>query len=268
MAHSTILYLFSQFLVHFLPMGGKMEASTPSKLALNRPLIRVEDSLIKHVYLSFDDGPVLGTKNSIVVCSNHNASATFFEVGLHQSRSNAGKKLYKNILEKDSLFALCNHSFSHAYGKYKAFYHAPRAALRDFMLAQKLLQPKNNILRLPGNNAWNIKETERASGLVRPLVRLLDSAGFNIIGWDMEWRFNKKGRPVQSPEAIVALVDSLFKLNQTVTKNHLVILMHDHMFKTSVDSIQLDKMIALLQRNPNYHFEKLTQYPGLKHSMN
>ena len=84
----------------------------------------------------------------------------------------------------------------------------------------------------------------------------------------MEWRFNKKGRPIQSPEAIAALVDSLFKLNQTVTKNHLVILMHDHMFRASEDSIQLDQMIALLQRNPYYHFEKLTQYPGLKHSMN
>ncbi|MEI7589609.1 MAG: polysaccharide deacetylase family protein [Chitinophagia bacterium] len=268
MAHSTILYLLSQFFVQFLPMLGNKEVLAPLKLTLHLQHNLVEDSLLKHIYLSFDDGPVLGTANVMEVCSNHKASASFFEIGLHQSRSKEGKKLYKKILQKDSLFALCNHSFSHAYGKYKAYYHAPRAALDDFMHAQKILKPKNNILRLPGNNAWSLKETQRASGLARPLVRLLDSAGFNIIGWDMEWRFNKKGRPIQSPEAIAALVDSLFKLNQTVTKNHLVILMHDHMFRASEDSIQLDQMIALLQRNPYYHFEKLTQYPGLKHSMN
>jgi hypothetical protein len=100
-----------------------------------------------------------------------------------------------------------------AYGKYLPFYHHPKEAFADFMQAKELLLHKNNILRLPGNNAWNTKEVKRASGLVRPLVQKLDSANFNIIGWDMEWRFNKKGRPVKSPEAIVALVDSLFKLN-------------------------------------------------------
>jgi peptidoglycan/xylan/chitin deacetylase (PgdA/CDA1 family) len=268
MAYSSIFYLLSHFLLQFPPILGNKTVLAPYKLTIQSQHKSVDDSLLKHIYLSFDDGPILGTANVMAICSNHKAAASFFEVGLHQSRNKEGKKLYQAILEKDSLFVLCNHSFSHAYGKYLPFYHHPNEALADFLHAKDLLQPKNNILRLPGNNAWNIKETKRASGLVKPLVHRLDSAGFNIIGWDMEWRFNKKGRPIQSPEVIVALVDSLFKLNQTVTKNHLVILMHDHMFRASADSIKLDKMITLLQRNSHYHFEKLTQYPGLKHSMN
>ena len=264
MAYSSIFYLFSHFLLQFLPHEGNNGGLPVSHLPLSGVHQPAQDSLLKHIYLSFDDGPILGTSNCIRICSNHKVAATFFEVGFHQSRSKEGQKLYQEILKNDSLFAICNHSYSHAYGKYLPFYHHPKEAFADFMQAKELLLPKNNILRLPGNNAWNTKEVKRASGLVHPLVQKLDSANFNIIGWDMEWRFNKKGRPVKSPEAIVALVDSLFKLNQTVTKNHLVILMHDHMFRAASDSIKLDKMIALLKQNPLYRFEKLTHYPGLK----
>lgn len=264
MAYSSIFYLFSHFLVQFLSTGD-LKASTnlsnSTKIGAHQP---IQDSLLKHIYISFDDGPILGTSNCIDICTRHQLAATFFEVGLHQSRNKEGQKLYQEILQNENLFAICNHSFSHAYGKYVPFYHQPKEALADFLKAKELLQPKNNIVRLPGNNAWNTKEVKRASGLVRPLVHQLDSAGFTIIGWDMEWRFNKKGKPVQSPEALVALVDSLLKLNQTVTKNHLVILMHDHMFRAAADSTKLDKMIALLKQNPHYRFEKLTQYPGLK----
>ncbi len=264
MAFSSIFYLFSHFLVQFLSIGGlndNLVKPISVEMGVHQP---VQDSLLKHIYISFDDGPILGTSNCIDICLRHQLAATFFEVGLHQSRSKEGQKLYRQILQNENLFAICNHSFSHTYGDYLTFYHHPNEALADFLHAKEILQPKNNILRLPGNNAWNTKEVKRASGLVRPLVHQLDSAGFNIVGWDMEWRFNKKGKPVQSPEAIVALVDSLLKLNQTVTKNHLVLLMHDHMFRAPADSIKLDKMVALLKQNPNYRFEKLTQYPGLK----
>jgi len=264
MAYSSIFYLFSHFLLQFLPHEGKGSLLPNTYLAVTGVHQPVQDSLFKHIYLSFDDGPNLGTSNCIRICSSHKVAATYFEVGVHQSRSKESRRLYQEILKNDSLFAICNHSFSHAYGKYLTYYHHPQEAFADFMHGQELLQPKNNVLRLPGNNAWNTQEVKRASGLVRPLVQELDSANFNIIGWDMEWRFNKKGKPIKSPEAIAALADSILRLNQTVTKNHLVILMHDHMFRAPADSIKLDKFIALLKQNPHYRFEKLTHYPGLK----
>ena len=263
MAYSSIFYLFCHFFVQILSNGGNERAIPSFGPHLNGVQKPFEDSLLKHIYLSFDDGPNLGTSNCIRICSNQKVAATFFEVGFHQSRSKESQRLYKEIRQKDSLFAICNHSFSHAYSKYLTYYHHPQEALADFMQAQLLLKPKNNVLRLPGNNAWNIKGVKRASGLVRPLVQKLDSANFNIIGWDMEWRYNKKGSPIKSPEAIAVLVDSLFRFNLTVTKNHLVILMHDHMFRAATDSIKLNKMIALLKQNPRYRFEKLTHYPGL-----
>ena len=196
MAFSSIFYLFSHFLVQFLSIAGIKTSTTmpiPIQMGVHQPF---QDSLLKHIYISFDDGPISGTSNCIAICTRYQLAATFFEVGLHQARSKEGQKLYQEILQNENLFAICNHSFSHAYGKYLPFYHQPNEALADFLHAKELLQPTNNIVRLPGNNAWNTKEVKRASGLVRPLVHQLDSAGFNIIGWDMEWRFNKKGKPV------------------------------------------------------------------------
>jgi hypothetical protein len=96
----------------------------------------------------------------------------------------------------------------------------------------------------------------------------MDSLGWDVIGWDMEWRFNKYGKPVQSPEAIALLVDSLFEHNQTKTKNHLVILMHDHMFGAAADSLKLATMVGLLKKRKHYRFDKITQYPGLKNALN
>ena len=264
MAYSAIFYLFSHFFLQLMSNDGKeaiLPLSTKASSGVHQP---IQDSLLKHIYLSFDDGPIWGTSNCIDILTHQKVAATYFEVGLHQSRNKEGQRLYQEILKNDSLFVICNHSYSHAYGKYLPYYHHPKEAFADFIFAKELLQPNNNILRLPGNNAWNILKVKKASGLVRPLVHLLDSAGFNIIGWDMEWRFNKRGKPIQSPEGIVALVDSILKFNQTVTKNHLVILMHDHMFRGSADSIKLNKMIALLKQNPHYQFERLTHYPGLK----
>ncbi len=223
----------------------------------------VEDSLAKYIYLSFDDGPLPGTSNCIDVCTALNVEATFFEIALHQSRSKYAKGLYNRILANESLFILSNHSYSHTYGKYRAFYNRPDTALADFLLAKNILKPTNNLVRLPGNNAWNTLHGKRTSALVRPLVKKLDSAEFNVMGWDLEWHFDKRGKPVQSAAHVASMVDTLFKYNQTMVKNHLVILMHDQMYRTSTDSAKLAEMIGLLKQNPHYQFRKLTTYPGL-----
>lgn len=223
------------------------------------------DSLAKYVYLSFDDGPLPGTGNCVAICERQQVAATFFEVAFHQSRNSFGRNLYKKISSNKALFEIANHSYSHAfYGDYINYYHQADSALQDFLKAGKILQTSNNIARLPGNNAWNTAEVRRSSGLVRPLVKKMDSVGLNVVGWDMEWRFNKSGRPIDAPEKIAAFADSLFLHNKTKTKNHLVILMHDHEFRASADSAKLATMIALLKRNPHYQFRKLTSYPGLK----
>lgn len=254
MVISPFFYLLAQFFIQFAP-------ATTVVMKAPMPL---NDSLVKHIYLSFDDGPLPGTANCIDICLNEKVPATFFEVGLHQSRSNYGQKLYKRILNFPNMFVLTNHSFSHAYGNYLAYYHQPDSALVDFLKAKAILKPNNNIARLPGNNAWSTQAVKRASGLVRPLVNKLDSVGFNVIGWDLQWQFNEFGRPVQSPARMAEMVDSLFAFHKTRTKNHLVILMHDPMFRRPSDSLKLVQFIRFLTANPEHKLEKLTNYPNLK----
>jgi peptidoglycan/xylan/chitin deacetylase (PgdA/CDA1 family) len=250
-----LIYIAAHFFTQFSTVAAPIQKTTPAPV----------DPLTKYIYLSFDDGPLPGTNNCITICEQQQVSATFFQIAFHQSRSNFGRNTFKRIASNPNLFLISNHSYSHAfYGDYINYYHQSDSSLADFLKAGKILQTNNNIARLPGNNAWNTSVIKRASGLVRPLVKKMDSVGFNVVGWDMEWRFNSSGRPIDAPEKMAAFADSLLLHNRTKTKNHLVILMHDHEFRASVDSAKLSKMIGLLKRHPNYQFRKLNTYPGLK----
>jgi peptidoglycan/xylan/chitin deacetylase (PgdA/CDA1 family) len=222
------------------------------------------DSNTQYLYLSFDDGPLFGTSACISICEDENVKATFFQIGLHQSRSNWGKKLYNRILNRPDLFLLTNHSFSHTYGKYVHFYNQPDSALADFIHAADVLETTNDIVRLPGNNGWRTDSIHFSSKMVRPLLNKLDSAGFNVVGWDLEWNYTKKGRPIQTASEMAKMVDSMFTQKAYKTKNHLVVLMHDHMFRTEADSAQLVQFIQLLKSGNQYQFASLDQYPGLK----
>jgi peptidoglycan/xylan/chitin deacetylase (PgdA/CDA1 family) len=254
MSVAPIFYFIFQILLPYHAPNAIVPKSKPQLLTND----------IKFVYLSFDDGPLNGTANCIDVCLNQKVPATFFEVGRHQARTNVSRALYNKISQNEAQFVIANHSYSHANSKYNYFYHHPTMAMYDFLQAQKSLAIKNNIARLPGNNAWNTTVIKRSSGLVKPLVHKLDSVGFNLIGWDVEWGFTKSRRPRQSPQKLVEMVDSAFSQNNTATKDHLVILMHDHMFSAPEDSAKLVAMISLLKANPKYQLRKLTQYPGLK----
>jgi peptidoglycan/xylan/chitin deacetylase (PgdA/CDA1 family) len=222
------------------------------------------DSNTQYLYLSFDDGPLFGTSACISICENENIKATFFQIGLHQSRSNWGKKLYNRILNRPDLFLLTNHTFSHTYGKYVQFYNQPDSALADFIHAADVLETTNDIVRLPGNNGWRTDSIRFSSKMVRPLLNKLDSAGFNVVCWDLEWNYTKKGRPIQTASEMAKMVDSMFTQKAYKTKNHLVVLMHDHMFRTEADSAQLVQFIQLLKSGNQYQFASLDQYPGLK----
>lgn len=268
MLNGPLLYILSLFLTPFLPSNPIAATVNAVKKTSVLAQYQPSDSLTKHIYLTFDDGPLNGTANCITICEREKLAASFFEIGLHQSRSKQGRMLYEQIKGNESLFTLSNHSYSHAYGKYRWFYQHPDAATLDFLKGKAVLGPNNNLVRFPGNNAWDTKDAKKASWLVKPLAHRMDSLGWDVIGWDMEWRFNKHGKPVQSPEAIALLVDSLFTHNQTKTKNHLVILMHDHMFAATADSLKLAKMVGLLKQHPHYEFEKITHYPGLKNALN
>jgi peptidoglycan/xylan/chitin deacetylase (PgdA/CDA1 family) len=264
---APFFYIFSLI---FLPLS-KPKTKAPKVLPqaiVTQVIVPVKpvNPNTKYIYLTFDDGPLFGTSNCIDICLQEEVQASFFQVGMHMARSKFGKFLYNRILQHPEVFEILNHSYTHANGKYLNFYHHPDAALLDFIKAHNSLKLTNNLVRLPGNNAWNTLNHKRTSSLVKPVVLKLDSAGYNVMGWDIEWDFNKQGKPSESGEKMARIIDSSIARNRTLTKNHMVILMHDQMYRTASDSSKLATMIGLLKKNPNYEFRKISQYPGLKNS--
>lgn len=218
-----------------------------------------------YIYLSFDDGPQHGTVTCFDLVKQEQVKASFFMVGMHAAQKSDGKKIVAEIREAYPEILLANHSYTHASNKYRAFYHHPQMAEMDFLRAQDSLHVPYKISRLPGNRCWVRNGEIKATGLVKPVAHLLDSLGYNVIGWDVEWHFNPKtARPVQSAEKMAAEVDSAFARNDTHIPNHLVILSHDRMFQHPDEADSLAKFIRILKRNPRYVFETVDHYPGLK----
>ncbi len=225
----------------------------------------VYDSSKKYIYLTFDDGPQHGTVECFNLVKQEGIKASFFMVGLHAARKSDGKNIVSMIRESYPQVLLANHSYTHANDKYIDFYHHPYFAGQDFYKAQDSLQVPYKIIRLPGNRSWVREGEVKATKLVRPVAELLDSAGYNVIGWDVEWHFNhKNARPVQSPQKLANEVDSAFARMDTHSPGHLVILSHDRMFQRPGDLDSLARFIHILKQNPNYVFETVDHYPGLK----
>jgi peptidoglycan-N-acetylglucosamine deacetylase len=218
-----------------------------------------------YIYLTFDDGPQHGTTNCINICKAENVKASFFMVGQHTHDKSDGKQIVASIRNSYPQNLLANHSYNHANGKYQNFYHHPQLALMDFLRTQDSLHPLYKIIRLPGNSAWVRNGDIKASKLVQPVSHLLDSAGYNVIGWDLEWGFSHKtAKPLHSPEKLAAQVDSAFARNETHVFKQLVLLSHDRMFFRPEDSASLVRFIQILKQNPKYQFETVDHYPGLK----
>lgn len=223
------------------------------------------DSTKKYIYLTFDDGPQHGTVDCYHLCRNLGIKASFFMVGQHQAQKTDGKAIVTMIRNSYPQSLLVNHSYTHANNRYIYFYRHPEMAARDFFRAQDSLRILPKIARLPGNRAWVRMHEVKASNLVRPVSLLLDSAGYNLIGWDIEWSYTKRGeRPVQSPGKLLAMIDSAFARKETHSPRHLVILTHDRMFQRPGDLDSLSRFIQLVKQHPEYVFETVDHYPGLK----
>jgi len=240
----------------------------PVKRAVPKPYVwqpPVYDTSKQYIYITFDDGPQPGTMACLQVCLQQKVKASFFMVARHQQLKSDGKQIVQAIKKQHPNMLLCNHSYSHAYGKYRYFYKHPYMALSDFLVAQKQLGIPYKIIRLPGNSAWVRKDTLRATKLVRPICSLLDSTGYNVIGWDAEWRFSHtSANPIETPQVLADQIERFFTQNKTHLPKHLVLLTHDRMFRLPNYTDSLTKLITILKSNPKNVFETVDNYPRLK----
>lgn len=230
------------------------------------------DTNKRYIFLTFDDGPQPpGSRNCFDIFKSVGVKATFFAIAEHDEGKNR-ITLIDSIRNAYPQYLLANHSKSHAFhDHYKDFYHRPEAALQDFLAAQQMLEIPLKIARLPGNSAWVRTGEVKASPLVKPVCELLDSAGYNVIGWDEEWGFktvNRESVPRQGAETMVKMINRDFDEHHLHTKNMLVLLAHDRMFAHPNYADSLYKCLTMLKNDPRYVFETIDHYPGIKHGDN
>ena len=137
----------------------------------------------------------------------------------------------------------------------------PDSAVQDFLKNQVDLKIPVKIIRLPGNNSWVGKGEMKGPQSTMNVCKKLDSLGYNVIGWDVEWRFTHKGMPEQSADEMVKEVNKIFDEGITNEQNAVVILAHDRMFQKSPYTDSLVKFISTLKQDPRNVFETIDHYP-------
>lgn len=220
------------------------------------------DSTKRYIFLTWDDAPQPpGTSICKNIFQQQGVKATFFVVGF-----NDVGPLRNRIL--DSLrngypgFLIANHSFTHGFqNKYKKFYSMPDSAVQDFLKNEKALNIAVKIIRLPGNTSWVGKGVMRGPKSTMPVCAKLDSLGYKVIGWDVEWQFKGGDIPIQGADQMVKKVNDLFNDGLTNEQNAVVILAHDRMFKKQQYADSLTKFISVLKQDPRNVFETIDHYP-------
>ncbi len=220
-------------------------------------------SVTKNIYLTFDDGPLLGSENIDKIVRDEQVDVNVFIVGKHEM-SDTQMQSYYRLYQTNPYVEIGNHSFTHANDHYKKFYQNPDAVVTDFMKCQDELQIPNKFARQPGRNQWRLNGITRndiSSG--SKSADMLYRQGFKVFGWDVEWQhMAKTGAPVQTPDQMVKTIGQLLANNSTVKPGNVVVLIHDEMFQTSREAAELKQLIDELKAKSNYHFEHLSKYPG------
>src|SRR5690606_21585974 len=186
----------------------------------------------KHIYLTFDDGPLIGSRAIDSIATAKDTKLSAFLVAKH---ANMSKRL-KNDFErysKNPLVECYNHSYTHANNRFHAFYSNPELAVADFERCEEALGLKQKIVRMPGRNIWlfdGVRRVDLTSG--SQAADLLGANGYRIYGWDVEWTIHGlSGNPVQSVNEIYTRIRTMLGNESTLKPNNIVLLMHDDMFQ-------------------------------------
>jgi peptidoglycan/xylan/chitin deacetylase (PgdA/CDA1 family) len=255
--------LFSTLIIFLYCGCKKPQQNVQAKNAQTKSSTIKADTTLKHIYITFDDGPLEGSEDIDDAVRQEKVNVNVFVVGEH-ALSNDRMKNYLKLYEQNPYIEIGNHSFTHAHDHYKQFYLKPSVVVADFEKCEKELQIPTDYARLPGRNQWRLKETRCND--IRSGASSADSLyqhGFKVFGWDIEWQHNgETGDPIQSVDQMVALIEKKFNTHKTVTPNNLVLLAHDEMFRNGWEESELKQLIDKLKAKGNYSFDHLSSYPN------
>jgi peptidoglycan/xylan/chitin deacetylase (PgdA/CDA1 family) len=219
---------------------------------------------VKYIYLTFDDGPLEGSEHIDSVVLQERLKISVFLVG-QLVMKNKKLQAYLEEYKSNPYIEAYNHSYTHANGKYKKFYSAPVSVLDDIQQDEAVLGLHYKIVRLPGRNIWRLgklrKDDAAAGSSGSAAADTLAAHGYKLFGWDTEWRHNNDGTPIQSVDEMVKEIETRLDNGSTLTKDHIVVLIHDEMFRKTWEESELKQLVDKLRAHENYVFEHVRYYP-------
>ncbi|MCY4779213.1 polysaccharide deacetylase family protein [Sphingobacterium sp. UT-1RO-CII-1] len=220
------------------------------------------DEKPKHVYFTFDDGPLLGSAAIDSIATAKKIKINAFLVGRHANMSKGLKRDFERYYN-NPLVDCYNHSYTHANNKFSAFYSNPVGAYDDFVKNEEDLTLKHKIARLPGRNIWvyeDVRKLDLQSGA--STADMLFTNGYKVYGWDVEWKIHGlTGKPLQSVNDIYKSIRRFMDNKNSMEPNNVVLLMHDDMFQNKKGQQLLSALIDSIQVNTDYKFEFMRSYP-------
>lgn len=213
------------------------------------------------VFLTSDDGPLVGSRYLHQIIKDYEVPFTLFLVG-KPVNSDSRLKPYLINYKNNCYAMLGNHSYSHANFHYKKFYTNPKGVVKDFLKNEKILDINFSVARLPGRNVWVLdnNHTKGEPNALKAAILLNKEHNYKVFGWDYELRHNGKGKVLKSVKEHYKRIKELLKNGKTYTKNQIVILMHDQMFTNDLSSKELGELILLLQDDEEIKLKKIDKY--------
>jgi len=226
-----------------------------------KPIHKAKPNYKYSVFLTSDDGPLVGSKNLNQLILDYEVPLSLFLVGRNiitdtELEPNFEKYKYNKYV------SLNNHSYTHANLHYKKFYKNPDGVVADFLQSQEVLHLKTNTARLPGRNVWVLNgELQKGEpNALKAAQKLYTEHNYKTYGWDYELRHDRKGNILKTAMQSYNKIKELLKNGKTFTKNQIVILMHDQMFTSKKSQKELGELILLLQDDDECKLKLISKY--------
>lgn len=131
----------------------------------------------KVIYLTFDDGPGIHTKQLLDVLDAYGAKATFFVT------DSGYDSMMKEIVRRGHSIGI--HSVSHDYGQ---IYASPEAFFEDLYGMQEIIYQntgvRTTLMRFPGGSSNSISR-RYSPGIMTTLTQAVQDAGFQYFDWNV-----------------------------------------------------------------------------------
>ena len=131
----------------------------------------------KVIYLTFDDGPGIHTKQLLDVLDAYGAKATFFVV------DSGYDSMMKEIVRRGHSIGI--HSVTH---NYEQIYSSPEAFFADLYGMQELIYQntgvRTTLMRFPGGSSNTISRNY-SPGIMTTLTQAVQDAGFQYFDWNV-----------------------------------------------------------------------------------